>query len=149
MPPICYNERVKKVYARRFAIFSFSLGSFKQCPLFIRTWSYFMLRDVCRKSISIFLLRWNNLHIALMNNTPPNSFSVDFIHFKYFFCSAFKHRTDWYLVSCFICLIFYFQLINWLPLFPCRAATQQWLIISNYCIMHLRFKKINDDQAFN
>ena len=27
----------------------------------------------------------HNLHIALMNNTPPNSFSVDFIHFKYRF----------------------------------------------------------------
>ena len=27
----------------------------------------------------------HNLHIALINNTPPNSFSVDFIHFKYRF----------------------------------------------------------------
>ena len=27
----------------------------------------------------------HNIHIALMNNTPPNSFSVDFIHFKYRF----------------------------------------------------------------
>ena len=25
----------------------------------------------------------HNLHIALINNTPPNSFSVDFIHFRY------------------------------------------------------------------
>ena len=33
MPPICYNERVKKVYHRRFAIFSFSLGSFIHCIL--------------------------------------------------------------------------------------------------------------------
>ena len=55
---VTMNE-LKKVFARRFAIFSFSLGSF-----------------------------------VLMNNTSPDSFSVDFIYCKYHFSSAFKHRTD-------------------------------------------------------
>ena len=35
----------------------------------------------------------HNLSVALMNNTPPKSFSVDFTHFHYF-SSVFKHRTD-------------------------------------------------------
>ena len=43
-----------KVYAMRFAIFSFSLVSFIQCLLFIGIWSYLTQRDVCRKSRSIF-----------------------------------------------------------------------------------------------
>ena len=36
--------------------------------------------------VEVFFRRGeHNLHIVLMNNTPPNSFSVDFIHFKYCF----------------------------------------------------------------
>ena len=42
------------VYARRFAIFSFLLGSFIQCLLSVGIRSYFTQRDVCRKSSSIF-----------------------------------------------------------------------------------------------
>ena len=32
--------------------------------------------------------------IALTNNTPPKSFSVDFIDFKSVFSSVFQHKTD-------------------------------------------------------
>ena len=85
--PICYNERVKKVSARRFAIFSFSPGNFIQCLLSVGIQSYFTQRDVCRKSSSEYFSVEvkHNLHIALVNNTPPNSFSVEFVHFKYHF----------------------------------------------------------------
>ena len=85
MPLICYNERVKKIYARRFVIFSFSLGNFIHCLRSVGIRSYFTQRDVCRKSSSQYFSVEvkHNLHIALINNTPPNSFSVDFIHFKY------------------------------------------------------------------
>ena len=41
----------------------------------------------------------HNARITLMNNTPPKSFYVDFIHFKFVFSSAFKH---WCSVSCFL-----------------------------------------------
>ena len=53
-----------KVYAMRFAIFSFSLGSFIQCLLFIGIWSYLMQRDVCRKSRSIFPSRRSTIYIS-------------------------------------------------------------------------------------
>ena len=54
-PPICYNERVKKVYARRFATFSFLLSSSIQCLLSIRIRSYFAQREVCRKMGQMYL----------------------------------------------------------------------------------------------
>ena len=133
MAPICYNERVKKVHSR-FEIF-FSLGNFIQCLLSVGIQSHFTQRDVYRKSSSQYFSVEvkHNLHIALMNNTPPNSFSVDFIHFKYRFQFGIQAQTR---LMCgllfFICLIFCFQLIVpqhynydinvgpiiWLPLFP-------------------------------
>ena len=53
-----------KVYARRFAFFSFWLASFIQCLLSIGIWRYFTQRDVCRKSSSIFPSGWNTIYIS-------------------------------------------------------------------------------------
>ena len=113
-----------------------------QCLLSVVIWSYFIQCDVCRKMGQMYLSIveeyfsvqvTRNLLIVLMNNTPPKSFSVDFIHFKYFFSLVFKHRTNWCLVSCFLYpLIFCFQIIApqyynyhinvsciiWLTIFP-------------------------------
>ena len=37
----------------------------------------------------------HNFRMALMNNTPPKNFSVDFTHFlNIVFSLVFKHRTD-------------------------------------------------------
>ena len=51
--------------------------------------------------------------IALTNNTPPKSFSVDFIDFKSVFSSVFQHKTDW-------CSDYDINVISiiWLPLSP-------------------------------
>ena len=90
-PSICYNERVKKVYARRFATFYFLLGSSIQCLLSIEIRSYFTQHDVCRKMGQMYLSIvqecfsvevTHNLRIASINDASPKSFSVDFIHFK-------------------------------------------------------------------
>ena len=50
---VTMNE-LKKVYGRRLAIFSISLGGFIQCLLSVGIRSYFIQRNVCRKSSSIF-----------------------------------------------------------------------------------------------
>ena len=92
---VTMNE-LKKSMPGGLQFFSFSLGNFIQCLLSVGIRSYFTQRYVCRKSSSqhFSVEVKHNLHIALMNNTPPNRLSVDFIHFKYRFSSAFKHRTD-------------------------------------------------------
>ena len=59
---VTMNE-LKKVYARRFTNFSFSLGSFIQCLLSVGIRSYFTQCDVRRKSSSIFPSRWNTIYI--------------------------------------------------------------------------------------
>ena len=112
MPPICCNERVKKVYARSFAIFSFLLDSFIHCLLSVGIWSYFTQHDVCRKSSSIFLSRWNTIYILPLRITlHPIVFLLILPILNIVFSSTFKHRTNWCLVCCFLCLIFCFQLI--------------------------------------
>ena len=81
-------SELKKVYARRFVNFYFLLGS--SIPL-----STSAQGDVSRKMGRMYHLSIakeyfsvevkHNLRIALMNNTQPKGFSIDFIHFKYCF----------------------------------------------------------------
>ena len=61
---------------------------------FVGIRSYFIQRNACRKMGQMHLSIveeyfsvevTHSLRIPLMNKTPPQSFSVDFIHFKYWF----------------------------------------------------------------
>ena len=92
-PSICYNERVKKVHARRFVTFYVLLGSSTQYLLSVGIRSYFTQGDVCRKirQMYLFIVQkyfslevTHKLQITLMNSTLSKSFSVNFIHFKQF-----------------------------------------------------------------
>ena len=85
---------VGKVYPRRFVTFYFLLGSSIQCLLSVGIRSYFIQRNICRKTGKMYLFIVeeyfsvevrHNLRITLMKNTPRKSFSFDFIHFKYCF----------------------------------------------------------------
>ena len=110
------------------------------CNFFFFTWWFHRVSTLCwisklphttrclqeEKQYFSFEMK-HNLHAALMNNTPSNSFSVDFIHFKYHFQFGIQaqNRVMFGLLF-FICRIFCFQLIVrqhynydiWLPLFP-------------------------------
>ena len=81
-----------KVYARRFATFSFLLGSSIQCLFSVEIGSYVTHCAVCRDKGQMYLSVvesyffvevTHNSCIALKNNTSPKIFSVDFINFKY------------------------------------------------------------------
>ena len=87
MPPICYNKRVtikKSISAGLQFFLLHMIVSYSVC---------FLLESEATSHNAMFAGRVvvffrqvkHNLHIALINNTPPNSFSVDFIHFKYRF----------------------------------------------------------------
>ena len=71
--PICYNERVQKVYAGKFAIFYILLGSSNF------SWNLKLLH--ARQC----LWEMGQMYLSIDNNTPPKGFSIDFIHFKYCF----------------------------------------------------------------
>ena len=143
-PPICSNERVKRVYTRRFLTFYLIvLHSF----YFAVIQSYFTQGAVCRKmgrmNLSIVDKYFSvevthNLRIALI--APPNSFYVDFIHFKY--CFQFSISAWNRLMFGLLFFIFSnFPLSNNCPsiiplqyqcqscylatVFPCRVIVQQ------------------------
>ena len=83
--PICYNKRVKKIYARTFVTFYFSLSSSIQCLPFVGIRSYSTQGSISRRMGQMYLSIVKEYFSVLMNNTPPKSFSVDFICFKYCF----------------------------------------------------------------
>ena len=79
-PRICYNEQVKKVYARRFVTFYLLLGSSIQCLLSVGIRGYLTQGNVCRKIEQMYLSIMeeyfsvevtHTIPITLMNNAPP------------------------------------------------------------------------------